>query len=174
VTSTFVVVNVSWFFRLSLFSWFSLTIIFTMPQPKWYHKSLSELCMDSIVDNMEKWTASRSLVHVSTPFYLLRECHFCGIIGYYYLSISFSLHAASHCLEYIIQCLEEDRRLKEEMFDLLINPHSKVLDLSKNAFVSTEKGVKRYLRIVSLASVRCSVIIISSLLCKRGLMNNFL
>jgi hypothetical protein len=165
------VVNASWFSRLSVFS---LTIIFTMPQPKWYHKSLSELCMDSIVDNMEKWTASRSLVHVSTPFYLLRECYFCGIIGYYYLSISFSLHAASHCLEYIIQCINEDGRLKEEMFDLLLNPHSKVLDLSENAFVFTEKGVKRHLRIVSLASVRCSVIIISSLLCKRGLMNNFL
>jgi hypothetical protein len=131
--------------------------------------------MDSIVDNMEKWTALRSLVHVSTPFYLLREFHFiCGIIGYYYLSISFSLHAASHCLEYIIQCLNEGGRLNEEMFDLLLNPHLKVLDLSENAFVFTEKGVKRHLRIVSLASVRCSVIIISSLLCKRGLMNNFL
>jgi hypothetical protein len=159
---TFVVVNASWFSRLSVFS---LTIIFTMPQPKWYHKSLSELCMDSIVDNMEKWTASRSLVHVSTPFYLLRECHFCGIIGYYYLSISFSLHAASHCLEYIIQCLNEGRRLKEEMFDLLINPHSKVLDLSKNAFVSTENDddiETINLRIVWLASVRCSVIFNSS------------
>jgi hypothetical protein len=136
-----------------------------MPQPKWYHKSLSELCMDSIVDNMEKWTASRSLVHVSTPFYLLRECHFCGIIGYYFLSISFSLHAASHCLEYIIQCLNEGRRLKEEMFDLLINPHSKVLDLSKNAFVSTENDddiETINLRIVWLASVRCSVIFNSS------------
>ncbi|XP_046645883.1 uncharacterized protein LOC124336214 [Daphnia pulicaria] len=108
-----------------------------MPQPKWYHKSLSELCMDSIVDNMEKWTASRSLVHVSTPFYLL----------------------PSHCLEYIIQCLNEGRRLKEEMFDLLINPHSKVLDLSKNAFVSTENDddiETINLRIVWLASVRCS------------------
>jgi hypothetical protein len=156
------VVNASWFSRLSVFS---LTIIFIMPQPKWYHKSLSELCMDSIVDNMEKWTASRSLVHVSTPFYLLRECHFCGIIGYYYLSISFSLHAASHCLEYIIQCLNEGRRLKEEMFDLLINPHSKVLDLSKNAFVSTENDddiETINLRIVWLASVRCSVIFNSS------------
>ncbi|XP_046459444.1 uncharacterized protein LOC124205914 isoform X2 [Daphnia pulex] len=111
-----------------------------MPQPKWYHKSLSELCMDSIVDNMEKWTASRGLAHVSSPFYLL----------------------PSHCLEYIIQCLNEGRRLKEEMFDLLLNPHLKVLDLSqsrRNAFVFTvftEKGVERYLRIVSLASVRCS------------------
>ncbi len=141
-----------------------------MPQPKWYHKSLSELCMDSIVDNMEKWTASRSLVHVSTPFYLLRECHFCGIIGYYYLSISFLLHAASHCLEYIIQCLKEGGRLKEEMFDLLINPHSKVLDLSKNAFVLNENDddVERNLRIVHLASVRCSVKINSSLLYKSG------
>ncbi|XP_046459441.1 uncharacterized protein LOC124205914 isoform X1 [Daphnia pulex] len=107
-----------------------------MPQPKWYHKSLSELCMDSIVDNMEKWTALRSLVHVSTPFYLL----------------------PSHCLEYIIQCLNEGGRLNEEMFDLLLNPHLKVLDLSENAFVSTENDddIETNLRIVRLASVRCS------------------
>jgi hypothetical protein len=38
------------------------------------HKSLSELCMDSIVDNMERWTALRSSVHVFCHFYLLREC----------------------------------------------------------------------------------------------------
>ncbi|XP_046645866.1 uncharacterized protein LOC124336199 [Daphnia pulicaria] len=107
-----------------------------MPQPKWYHKSLSELCMDSIVDNMEKWTALRSLVHVSTPFYLL----------------------PSHCLEYIIQCLNEGGRLNEEMFDLLLNPHLKVLDLSENAFVSTENDddIETNLRIVRLASARCS------------------
>ncbi len=63
----------SWF---SLKSLFSLTIFFNMPQPKWYNKSLAELCMDSIVDNMEKWTALRSSEHVSSLFYLLRKCFF--------------------------------------------------------------------------------------------------
>ncbi len=142
-----------------------------MPQPKWYGKSLSALCMDSIIENMVKWTASRSLVHVSIPFYLLRECHFCGIIDYYYLSMSFSLHAASHCLDYITRCLKEGGRLNEDMFDLLINPHLKVLDLSKNASVSTENDddIETNLRIVRLASVRCSVIFNSLLLYKSGL-----
>ncbi|EFX83110.1 hypothetical protein DAPPUDRAFT_316116 [Daphnia pulex] len=66
----------------------------------------------------------------------------------------FSLHTASHCLEYVIQCLIEKGRLKEEMLELLINPHLKVLDLSKEA--SFESEVERNLRIVRLASVRCS------------------
>jgi hypothetical protein len=77
----------------------------------------------------------------------------------------FWLHTASHCLEYIIQCLIEKGRLKEEMLELLINPHSKVLDLSRN--LSFESDVERNLRIVRLASVRCSVIIYYSLLLVR-------
>ncbi|XP_046454758.1 uncharacterized protein LOC124202469 [Daphnia pulex] len=102
-----------------------------MPQPKWYHKSLAELCMDSIVDNMEKWTASRSSVHVSSLFYLL----------------------PSHCLEYMT--LEWVKRnhwgKKKEMFELLLNPHLKILDLSKWNMHITDS-----LHIVRLASVRCS------------------
>jgi hypothetical protein len=77
---------VSWF---SLKSLFSLTIFSNVPQPKWYHKSLSELCMDSIVDNMEKWTAFRSSVHVSSLFHFLRECLFFGIIVCFYLIMPF-------------------------------------------------------------------------------------
>ncbi len=63
-----------------------LTIIFNMPQPKWYGKSLSALCMDSIVDNMEKWTALRSSEHVFYHFHLLREClwNTCLFVGYCY------------------------------------------------------------------------------------------
>ncbi|EFX80501.1 hypothetical protein DAPPUDRAFT_304136 [Daphnia pulex] len=103
-----------------------------MPQPKWYNKSLSAMCMDSIVDNMEKWTALRSSVHVSILFYLL----------------------PSHCLEYMT--LEWVKRnhcwvITKEMFELLLNPHSKVLDLSKWNMHITDR-----LRIVRLASVRCS------------------
>jgi hypothetical protein len=51
------------------------------------------------------------------------------------------------------------------MLELLINPHSKVLDLSRN--LSFESDVERNLRIVRLASVRCSVIIYYSLLLVR-------
>ncbi|XP_046653360.1 uncharacterized protein LOC124344011 [Daphnia pulicaria] len=102
-----------------------------MPQPKWYHKSLAELCMDSIVDNMEKWTALRSSVHVSSLFYLL----------------------PSHCLEYMT--LERVKRNpwdnELQMFELLLNPHLEILDLSKSYMHITDS-----LRIVRLASVRCS------------------
>jgi hypothetical protein len=64
----------------------------------------------------------------------------------------------------MIPCLvkkDQNRRSPtEEMFDLLINPHLKVLDLSKEG--SFESEVERNLGIVRLASVRCSVIINSS------------
>jgi hypothetical protein len=45
-----------------------------MPQPKWYGKSLSALCMDNIVDNMGKPMASRSSEYVSYNFDHLRKC----------------------------------------------------------------------------------------------------
>jgi hypothetical protein len=56
-----------------------------MPQPKWYGKSLSALCMENIADNMEKWTALRSSEDVSCYFFHLRECLYkiVGIIYYY-------------------------------------------------------------------------------------------
>jgi hypothetical protein len=64
----------------------------------------------------------------------------------------------------MIPCLvkkDQNRRSPtEEMFDLLINPHLKVLDLSKEG--SFESEVERNLGLVRLASVRCSVIINSS------------
>ncbi|XP_046452047.1 uncharacterized protein LOC124200011 isoform X2 [Daphnia pulex] len=102
-----------------------------MPQPKWYHKSLAELCMDSIVDNMEKWTALRSSEHVFCHFYLL----------------------PSHCLEYMTKCLLKDHSITEDMFDLLFkSPHMKVLDLSQ---LGTGRDAERNLRIVRLASDRC-------------------
>jgi hypothetical protein len=60
-----------------------------MPQPKWYHKSLAELCMNSIVDNKEKWTALRNSEYVSSLFKLLRECLFFAIIVCFYLIMPF-------------------------------------------------------------------------------------
>jgi hypothetical protein len=60
-----------------------------MPQPKWYHKSLAELCMNSIVDNKEKWTALRSSELVSCHFYHLRKCLFFAIIVCFYLIMPF-------------------------------------------------------------------------------------
>ncbi|XP_046633613.1 uncharacterized protein LOC124313003 isoform X2 [Daphnia pulicaria] len=100
-----------------------------MPQPKWYHKSLAELCMNSIVDNMEKWTESRSSVHVSSLFYLL----------------------PSHCLEY----MTEYYAITEDMFDLLLlSPHMKVLDLSQD-YWGTGHDLQRNFRIFRLASVNC-------------------
>jgi hypothetical protein len=136
----------------------SLTVIFNMPQPKWYHKSLAELCMDSIVDNMEKWTALRSSEHVSSLFYLLRECLFFGIIVCFYLIMPFWLHTASHCLEYMTECLLKDYSITEDMFDLLFkSPHTKVLDLSQD-YLGTGYDANRNFRIVRLASVRCLVI----------------
>ncbi|EFX80500.1 hypothetical protein DAPPUDRAFT_318654 [Daphnia pulex] len=101
-----------------------------MPQPKWYGKSLSALCMENIVDNMEKWTALRSSEHVS--------CHF--------------FHLPSHCLEYMTECLLKDYSITEDMFDLLLSPHMKVLDLSQ---LGTRRDANRNLRIFRLASDRC-------------------
>ncbi|XP_046453643.1 uncharacterized protein LOC124201192 isoform X4 [Daphnia pulex] len=102
-----------------------------MPQPKWYGKSLSALCMENIVNNMEKWTALRSSEHVSILFYLL----------------------PSHCLEYMtLEWVERNHWvITKEMFELLLNPHLKILDLSKSNMHITDS-----LRIVRLASVRCS------------------
>ncbi len=130
-----------------------------MPQPKWYHKSLAELCMDSIVDNMEKWTASRSSEHVFCHFYLLRECLWNTwlLVGYCYnyFITAFWLHTASHCLEYMTECLLKDYSITEDMFDLLFkSPHMKVLDLSQ---LGTGRDAERNLRIVRLASDRCLV-----------------
>jgi hypothetical protein len=66
-----------------------------MPQPKWYHKSLSELCMDSIVDNMEKWTAIRSSVHVSSLFSLLRRYEIVGYCYYcYFIMLDYAIWTA--------------------------------------------------------------------------------
>jgi hypothetical protein len=59
--------------------------------------------------------------------------------------------------------------ITKEMFELLLNPHSKTLDLSKWNMHITDR-----LRIVRLASVRCSVKINSSFLHRNELMNNFL
>ncbi|XP_046453642.1 uncharacterized protein LOC124201192 isoform X3 [Daphnia pulex] len=101
-----------------------------MPQPKWYGKSLSALCMENIVNNMEKWTALRSSEHVSILFYLL----------------------PSHCLEYMTECLLENYSITEDMFDLLLSQHVKVLDLSQ---LGTGHDAERNLRIVRLASDRC-------------------
>ncbi|XP_046460494.1 uncharacterized protein LOC124207192 [Daphnia pulex] len=115
-----------------------------MPQPKWYHKSLAELCMNSIVDNKEKWTASRGSVQVSSLFKLL----------------------PSHCLDNITECLLKDHRLRksqwskdyaitEDMLDLLLlSPHRKVLDLSQD-YQGTGHDLQRNLRIFRLASVNC-------------------
>ncbi|XP_046437995.1 uncharacterized protein LOC124189402 [Daphnia pulex] len=100
-----------------------------MPQPKWYGKSLAGLCMDNIVDNMEKWTASRSSELVSCHFY----------------------HLPYHCLEY----MTENHCLTEDMFDLLLNPHTKVLDLL-DSYLLPDFSPERNLRICGLASVRCS------------------
>ncbi len=135
-----------------------------MPQPKWYHKSLSELCMDSIVDNMEKWTALRSSEHVSSLFYLLREYEIVGYCYgpycyYCYFIMLFGLHTAYHCLKYVT----ENYELTEDMFDLLLNPHTKVLDLL-DSDVLPDFSLERNLRICGLASVRCSVIINSAIL----------
>ncbi|XP_046452052.1 uncharacterized protein LOC124200011 isoform X6 [Daphnia pulex] len=105
-----------------------------MPQPKWYGKSLSALCMDSIVVNMEKWTASRSSVHVSSLFYLL----------------------PSHCLEYMtLEWVKRNHWVTKEMFELLLNPHLKILDLSKLG-KGHDMHITDRVCIVRLASVRCS------------------
>ncbi|XP_046440959.1 uncharacterized protein LOC124191946 [Daphnia pulex] len=104
-----------------------------MPQPKWYGKSLSALCMDNIVDNMEKWTALRSLEHVFYHFRLL----------------------PSHCLEYMTECLLKDYSITEETFELLFkSPHMKVLDLSKD-YLGTGYDANRNFRIFRLAAVNC-------------------
>jgi hypothetical protein len=136
-----------------------------MPQPKWYHKSLSELCMDSIVDNMEKWTAIRSSVHVSSLFSLLRKYEIVGYCYYCYFIMLFGLHTAYHCLEY----MTKNWWFTEDMFDLLLNPHTKVLNLSRSPCLSpdylrTGCHAKENLRICGLASIRCSVIINSAIL----------
>jgi hypothetical protein len=143
-----------------------------MPQPKWYHKSLAELCMDSIVDNMEKWTALRSSVHVSSLFYLLRECLFLGIIVCFLFDYAIlTMHTASHCLEYMtLEWVERNHwDITKETIELLLNPHLKILDLSISNMHITDS-----FRIVRLASVRRSVKINSLFLYRSELMNNFL
>jgi hypothetical protein len=130
-----------------------------MPQPKWYGKSLSALCMENIVDNMEKWTALRSSEDVSCHFFHLRECLYkiVGVYYYCYFIMPFRLHAASHCLEYMTECLLKDYYwITEDMFDLLLSPHMKVLDLSQN-YLGTGCVAYRNLRIFRLASDRCLV-----------------
>jgi hypothetical protein len=91
---------------------------FSTNQPKWYGKSLSGLCMDNIVDNMEKWTASRSSELVSCHFYHLREYEIVGYCYYCYFIMLFGLHTAYHCLEYMTEYLLENYSLTEDMFDL--------------------------------------------------------
>ncbi|EFX62550.1 hypothetical protein DAPPUDRAFT_336789, partial [Daphnia pulex] len=93
---------------------------------------------------MEKWTVSRSSVHVSSLFKLL----------------------PSHCLEYMTECLLKDHTLQrsigskdylitEDMLDLLLlSPHMKVLDLSQD-YLNTGHDLQRNVRIFCLASVRC-------------------
>ncbi len=167
---------------LSLFSLTIIAIIYNMPQPKWYYKSLSAMCMDNIVDNKEKWTALRSSEHVFCHFYHLREFLWNSWLLVFYFIMSFGLHTASHCLEYMTECFLQDHSLTEEMFDLLLSPHLKVLDLSEEMFelllsphlkvldlsqedyLDIELDAKRNFHIIPLASVRCSVIINSALL----------
>jgi hypothetical protein len=60
-------------------------------------------------------------------------------------------------------CLLQDYSLTEEMFDLLLNPHTKILDLL-DSDLSPDFSPERNLRICGLASVRCSVIINSAIL----------
>jgi hypothetical protein len=52
------------------------------------------------------------------------------------------------------ECLLEDYSITEDMFDLLLSPHMKVLDLSE---LGTGRDAERNLRIVRLASDRCLV-----------------
>ncbi len=74
--------------------------------------------MDNIVDNMEKWTASRSSELVSCHFYHLREYEIVGYCYYCYFIMLFGLHTAYHCLEYMTEYLLENYSLTEDMFDL--------------------------------------------------------
>jgi hypothetical protein len=127
------------------------------------------MCMDNIVDNMEKWTASRSSELVSCHFYHLREYEIVGYCYYCYFIMLFGLHTAYHCLEYMTEYLLENHSLTEEMFVLLLNPHTKVLDLSLSPdlsphYLRTGCNAKKNLRICGLGSIRCSVIINSALL----------
>jgi hypothetical protein len=59
--------------------------------------------------------------------------------------------------------------ITKEMCELLLNPHLKILNLSKWNVRFTDS-----LHIVRLASVRCSVKINPSFLSRNELMNNFL
>jgi hypothetical protein len=52
------------------------------------------------------------------------------------------------------ECLLKDYSITEDMFDLLLSPHMKVLDLSQ---LGTGRDAERNLRIVRLASDRCLV-----------------
>jgi hypothetical protein len=52
------------------------------------------------------------------------------------------------------ECLLENYSITEDMFDLLLSPHMKVLDLSQ---LGTGRNAERNLRIIRLASDRCLV-----------------
>ncbi|EFX62724.1 hypothetical protein DAPPUDRAFT_336533 [Daphnia pulex] len=67
------------------------------------------------------------------------------------LSMMDEIATTSNCLEYMTECLLEDYSNTEVMFDLLLSPHMKVLDLSDG----TGRDAERNLRIVRLAFDRC-------------------
>ncbi len=82
-----------------------------------------------------------------------------------------TMHTASHCLEYMTLEWVERNHWDDElpMFELLLNPHLKILDLLETNMLHINEKI----HIVQLASVRCSVKINSSFLYRSELMNNF-
>jgi hypothetical protein len=71
-----------------------------------------------------------------------------------------------------LEWVKRNHWVKKEMFELLMNPHLKILDLSK-LVKCHDMHITDRVWIVLLASVRCSVKINSLFLYRSELMNNF-